>query len=488
MKRSEIFFSVLLVPLDFLMLFLAFLLAYYLRNKGIVFVPADVPHQVGRIIQYGSLGDILPVSQYVHYVLYIIPAMLCIFALTGLYAMRNTMPWTKRVTRIFIGVCGGLFFILILFFLKNNFFLPRTTVVYAWVFCIVFVVVGRLGVRILQRVLRRFNIGVVRLAIIGKSEAATRILQNLNRHSLYRLEARYDSMDIDEIIAQLDADNLDELIVVNERYSVDDLVIVRNHCMEHQVGFSFVPALFTALESNYTIRSEIGLPAIEVRPTPLEGWGRVYKRLFDIIASFLLIILFSPIFLIIIIAMKIADPGPLIYKNERLGKDMEPIQIWKFRSLKYEYCDGPGYPGGDAFKKYLASNPEAAAEWAATSKLRNDPRISSIGALLRKTSLDELPQFFNVFFGTLSLVGPRPIVRNEFNDEVAKYGETARLLFTVKPGVTGLWQVSGRNDVSFKERVQLDAHYIERWNIWKDLWIMLKTVTIFFPKKGNGAY
>jgi len=148
MKRSEIFFSVLLVPLDFLMLFLAFLLAYYLRNNGLVFSP-EVPHEVGRIIQYGSFGDILPLSQYLHYVLYIIPAMLGIFGLTGLYAMRNTMQWTTRVTRIFLGVCGGLFFILILFFLKNDFFLPRTTVVYAWVFCILFVVAGRFSIRFL---------------------------------------------------------------------------------------------------------------------------------------------------------------------------------------------------------------------------------------------------------------------------------------------------------------------------------------------------
>lgn len=487
MKRSEIFFATLLPIVDFGMLLLGFLLAYYVRDQGIVFSP-DVPGQFARIVRYGEMGDILPLTQYLRYVLYIIPAMIGIFALTGLYAIRNVMPWTQRATRIFIGVSVGLFFILMLFLLRNDFFLPRATVLYAWLFCAVLVLCGRLVVRGVQHLLRRFNIGVIRLAIIGKSEAAPRILQNLNKHSLYRLEARYDSIEVPAILAQLDADNLDELIVVNEHYDVEDLITIRNHCLEHQVSFSFVPALFAVLQSNYAIRSGVGLPMIEVRPTPLDGWGRVVKRMFDILASLFFIILFSPLYVIIAVWLKLASPGPLIYKHQRIGKDMKPITIWKFRSMYIQFCDGPGYVGDEAFKKLLLDNPELAKEWQETSKLQRDPRISRPGLFLRKTSLDELPQFFNVLFGSLSLVGPRPIVRNEHRDEVEEYGETARLLFTVKPGLTGLWQVSGRNDLSYRERINLDAYYIEHWNLWKDLWIMLKTVTVFFPKKGRGAY
>jgi exopolysaccharide biosynthesis polyprenyl glycosylphosphotransferase len=487
MKRSEIFFAVVLVPLDFCMLLLAFLAAYYLRNHSVIFLP-EATGQLGRVLRYGTFGEILPLSQYLKYVLYIIPAMLAIFAATGLYAMRSGMAWTKRITRIFIGVSVGLGFILVLFFLRNDFFLPRATVVYAWVFCTLFVVLGRFAIRLIQRVLRKFNIGIIRLGVIGKSEAARRILQNLNKHSLYRLEARYDSLDVADILAQLDADNLDELIVVNEHYNVEDLVTIRNHCLENQVGFSFVPALFAELQSNFAIRSEVGLPAIEVRPTPLEGWGRVLKRLFDIIGSLFFIILFSPLYIIIAIWLKLASPGPLLYKQVRIGKDMRPITIWKFRSMHYKYCDGPGYSGDEALKKLLAENPDLALEWKQTTKLRNDPRVSDPGRFLRKTSLDELPQFFNVLIGSLSLVGPRPIVRDKHRDEVEKYGETARLLFTVKPGITGLWQVSGRNDLSFNERVQLDAAYIEHWNLLKDLWIIIKTVGVVFSKSGNGAY
>lgn len=486
MKRSEIFFSIFLVPFDFLMLLAGFSLAYYLRDSGLVLTP-NLSGDLARVVDYGINGQILPFANYLRYILYIAPVMLAIFGLTGLYAMRGKLPWSKRIVRIFIGVSVGLFFILLLFLLRNDFFLPRSTVLYAWIFCTLFVITGRVLIWGLQALLRRFNIGVIRLAVVGDLSNLSKILKSLRStpHSLYRIEQQYKSLDVADIIKQLDADNLDELLIINERYNVEELIRLRNHCIEHQVGFSFVPSLFTELQSSFVIRTEMGLPAVEVQPTPLDGWGRVVKRILDIILSIFFIILFSPLFIIVAIWMKIADPGPLIYTNERLGKNNQPIRVWKFRSMKLEYCDGPGYSGAEHFKKYLAEHPEAAKEWQEMSKLKNDPRVSSVGKFLRKTSLDELPQFFNVFFGTLSIVGPRPIYKNEFNDEVAKYGEAARILFTVKPGLTGLWQVSGRSSLTFAERIKLDIHYIENWNpIW-DIWIILKTSSVFLPSKGG---
>lgn len=483
MKRSELFFSVLLIPIDFCMLLAGFALAYYVRGNGYVFSP-DIPGQFGRVIRYGVLGEIMPFPAYMHYVLYIVPVMILIFAFTGLYAMRGSFGWWRSLVRVFIGVSVGLFFILLLFLLRQDFFLPRATVLYAWGLCTLSVLFGRVCIRAIQRSLRPLGIGVVRVAIIGKSTAAEQIMVNLHRnpHSLYRLDARYDSLEVDNIITQLEADKIDELIVVNEHYDAKELITLRNHCLENQVTFSFVPALFAELPSSYDIRTEVGLPMIEVRPTPLEGWGRVLKRLFDVIVSFILIILCSPLFLFIAIWLILASPGPLIYQQERIGRGLKPIKIWKFRTMHIQYCTGMGYDGDAYFAKLLQDNPDLAEEWQQYTKLKNDPRISRPGRFLRATSLDELPQFFNVLTGVLSLVGPRPIVK----EEIRKYGETARILFTVKPGVTGLWQVSGRNDVSFKERVALDAQYIEQWSIWKDIGIMLKTVIVLIPVKGRG--
>lgn len=487
MKRSELFFSIAIVPLDFLMLLAGFWLAYKLREQGVLLTP-DVP---GQFIQYGSLGDILPLHEYLQYVLYIVPVMLVIFALTGLYATRGALPWSKRIVRIFLGVTVGLFFILFLSLLRNDFFLPRSTVIYAWVFSTVFVVAGRVLIRLVQWLLRKFGIGVIRLGIIAQPPVAARIMSHIVTHPnpLHRLDFLSDRLEVDAILRKLDERALDELIVVNENYSTEDLIRIRNRCIERQVSFSFIPMLFVELmSSSFTVRTELGLPALEVRPTPLEGWGRVWKRVFDIVGSLVLIILFSPLYLIIAIWMKLASPGPLIFKNERLGKYMKPIKVWKFRSMEWDYCDGVGKSGTKRFQKWLKEHPEAAQEWAEYGKLKDDPRVSLVGRFLRKTSLDELPQFFNVLAGTMSLVGPRPIVRNDLHDEVAKYGEAARLLFTVKPGVTGLWQVSGRSDISFAERVELDVAYIENWSIWKDLVILLRTVAVFLPSSGRGGY
>ena len=185
--------------------------------------------------------------------------------------------------------------------------------------------------------------------------------------------------------------------------------------------------------------------------------------------------------------MKVTDPGPLIFKHKRIGKSGQPIFVSKFRSLRTDMCDIGGQLA-PAFKAYLKENPAAAEEWKETMKLKDDPRISRIGKILRKTSLDELPQFFNVLTGSLSMVGPRPILQ----EEVVRYGETARILFTVRPGVTGLWQVSGRNDVSYDERVSLDARYIERWNLLGDVVICFKTAGVLISsilgRGKKGAY
>lgn len=208
------------------------------------------------------------------------------------------------------------------------------------------------------------------------------------------------------------------------------------------------------------------------------------KRVFDIVTSLLCIVLFLPLFTILVAIIKITSPGPLFYKHGRLGLNGQIIHVRKFRSMKWEYCTGVGHNGDDMFQKLLDENPELKSEWEAYHKLKDDPRVSRIGRFLRRTSMDELPQFFNVLGGSLSMVGPRPIVKAE----VEKYGDDAPLLFSVKPGLTGLWQVSGRNNVAYEERIQLDLQYIENHNCLIDLHIVLKTVGVLCGKAKHGAY
>ncbi|HFM4158168.1 TPA: undecaprenyl-phosphate galactose phosphotransferase WbaP, partial [Escherichia coli] len=198
----------------------------------------------------------------------------------------------------------------------------------------------------------------------------------------------------------------------------------------------------------------------------LAKWSsRTLKRLFDIIASIAIIILLSPVLLYISRLVK-KDGGPAIYGHERIGKDGKPFKCLKFRSMVTN--------SKDVLNELLQNDPEAKREWDTTFKLKNDPRITKIGAVLRRTSLDELPQLFNVLKGEMSLVGPRPII----TAELERYNEEVDYYLLSKPGMTGLWQVSGRSDVDYETRVYLDAWYVKNWSMWNDIAILFKTVGV----------
>lgn len=206
----------------------------------------------------------------------------------------------------------------------------------------------------------------------------------------------------------------------------------------------------------------------------LAKWSsRVLKRLFDIVGSLSIILMLSPA--LIYISRKVKqDGGPSIYGHERIGKGGKPFKCLKFRSMVIN--------SKEVLEELLASNDDARKEWEATFKLKNDPRITKIGNFLRRTSLDELPQLFNVLKGEMSLVGPRPIITAElerYNDEVDYY-------LLSKPGMTGLWQVSGRSDVDYETRVYLDAWYVKNWSMWNDIAILFKTIGVVLKK--DGAY
>ncbi|HCL6410722.1 TPA: undecaprenyl-phosphate galactose phosphotransferase WbaP, partial [Klebsiella pneumoniae] len=199
--------------------------------------------------------------------------------------------------------------------------------------------------------------------------------------------------------------------------------------------------------------------------------SRTLKRLFDIIASIAIIILLSPVLLYISRQVK-KDGGPAIYGHERIGKDGKPFKCLKFRSMVTN--------SKDVLNELLQNDPEAKREWDTTFKLKNDPRITKIGAVLRRTSLDELPQLFNVLKGEMSLVGPRPII----TAELERYNEEVDYYLLSKPGMTGLWQVSGRSDVDYETRVYLDAWYVKNWSMWNDIAILFKTVGVVLKKDG----
>ena len=217
---------------------------------------------------------------------------------------------------------------------------------------------------------------------------------------------------------------------------------------------------------------------LAIRETEKSFYRKVGKRLIDLSFGGILLFLSLPIMSLIAILIRVSDGGCVIYKQRRLGLEGKEFTLYKFRTMKVN--------GEKELKEFLERNPEAAKEYKKYKKIKgNDPRVTTIGKFLRKFSLDELPQLFNVLKGDMSLVGPRPYLKEElFSSEVN--GEEREKILSVKPGITGLWQVSGRNELTFKERIRIDLKYVEKVSLKEDFKILLKT--LFVVLKGKGAY
>jgi len=203
---------------------------------------------------------------------------------------------------------------------------------------------------------------------------------------------------------------------------------------------------------------------------------KLIKYIFDILFSVLILVALIPLFLIIILLIKLSSRGPIFFLQERIGKNNVPFKCIKFRTM---------YPEAkDILKNLLNKDEKIKKEFEETHKIKNDPRITSIGKFLRKTSLDELPQFINVLRNEMSIVGPRPIVKAEKK----KYGKNFIKLLSIKPGITGLWQVSGRNNLTYKKRVKLDINYVNNYNLLMDIRILIRTFGVILLPLDRGAY
>jgi Undecaprenyl-phosphate galactose phosphotransferase WbaP len=213
-------------------------------------------------------------------------------------------------------------------------------------------------------------------------------------------------------------------------------------------------------------------------PPPAEGLHKVHsslaKRVVDLAMAWTLLVFALPMMLAIAVLIKLTDPGPVLFVQRRCGFNGRTFKCYKFRSMRVD--------SAERLEKLLASDPAAAEEWAKYQKLRNDPRVTLIGRALRKSSLDELPQLFNIIRGDMSVVGPRPIT----SGEIFRYGAYFPYYTAVRPGVLGLWQVSGRNDVDYDKRVALDVEYVRNWTIWSDIKIMVRAVPVVLF--ASGAY
>ncbi len=472
MKRSEIYFSAIQVPVDFVMIVLAGLTAYYLRT---------LPMFEGYVSRVFNISF----QNYLEFTLVVAPFFLIIFAFEGLYTMRATRTFTKEAYGVARAISLGLVVLVIAVFLNREWFSSRFVILVSWAIAVVYVVVARYLIQRIQKwYLVKKGVGIHRVLLIGANQKmyALRKFLMKNKQMGYRVVDQVDIVSISHIKEIRAKKGVDEIIVGDPTLTDDEQEKLFDYCQINNITYKYFPT--TLQTQRFSMKIFNGEPIIEFQHTPLDGWGRVMKRTYDIVAGTGLTILFGPVMLVVALLIKLEDPdGPIIYKNERIGEDGKKFFVYKFRYMQWKYCvthDNPHMKEAIEFEKKLIEERNV-RKGGILYKIKDDPRKMKVGAFIERFSLDELPQFFNVLEGTMSLVGPRPHQERE----VARYSEYHRRLLTMRPGVTGMAQVSGRSDLAFEDEYLLDVFYIENWSLWLDIVICLKTAGALIRRRKN---
>lgn len=462
-KRVELFFSFLLVPVDFLMIVLAGIAAYYIRF-------AQITTEIRPVIFS------LPFGGYLKILLLISLFWIIIFALSGLYNIKGARNLVQEIYRVVEACSTGLMLVVVMIFVFRELFSSRFIILAGWLLAILFVVLARLLIRGIQRVLFKRGIGAHQVVIVGASKSTDILVNKFSSQKQlgFEIVRRLRDFSIEtaqELEEYLKTHEIDEVIQTDPNLSKAEILRLYDFADEHHLTFKYVADLLDAKVLKTEVSEIAGLPLVEVKKTPLDGWGRILKRIFDIIGSGVLIILTSPITLLTALAIKLDSKGPVFYSYQpdgnpvyRVGQGGKLFNYFKFRSM----IDGAHrYRSDPAF---LSANVDLRAG-SPMMKFKNDPRITRVGRFIRRFSIDELAELFLVFRGDMSLVGPRP----HLPEEVAKYEQSHKKVLTIKPGITGLAQVSGRSDLTFEDEVKLDTYYIENWSLLTDLSIILRT-------------
>jgi len=477
MKKIESLINLLLIPIDAFWVFFAFIIAYFARARSI---PLPVVY-------------IWPFDQYLTLALLMTPIWVLGFSFVGLYSGQR--PRGAELGKIIAGASIGAMALVLWVFLNRSDFFSRLIIFYIWVLCVITVTFGRTVLALIQSNLYLFGLKKKNLVIVGRDDDDIRLAQPLERRpSLgYRIygilsQTAPKNQDYkylgapDQIEEVLKKHHIDELILTDTKMDDNIFFLLMRSCQEADVTFKAIPAHAQSGARTLQFDAFTGVPIIEFKGTPLDSWGIALKRTIDFVGSAILIIIFFPLMLLITILIKLDSKGPVIYRNIRVGNRGE-FGTLKFRTMKTDFCTGSQYGGhrAEEFEKELIEKKNI-KKGSAVYKIAGDPRVTKVGNFLRKTSLDELPQFFNVFLGNMSLAGPRPHQPRE----VKNYTKEQRKLLMVKPGISGLAQISGRSDLSFDEEARLDIFYLENWTIWLDFYILAKTVSAVF--KGKGSY
>jgi exopolysaccharide biosynthesis polyprenyl glycosylphosphotransferase len=473
-NNASLVYNFCLVVGDALAITLAFTVAYILR-VSLSSVPISA--QVGA-------------HDYIIALVSLIPFWLILFGVLGLYNSRIYERRFSEFGRLLIGSFIGILFVISYSYITNTIIFPaRLVTIYGFGLVFIVTLLFRTLARAFRRELFSFGIGINNVLIVGNNQATRELIDSLQdtRVTGYKVlgvvggKASKRHADIPHYASFTEGIGMqlkDQLhtIVQTELYadtSHNDEVL--SFAQKHHIAYRFIPGNSELFIGKIEVDLFQSTPVIAVHQTALIGWGRVVKRLTDVLLGGLLLLIATPLLVLITIVMKLTDRGPVFFRQERLSRFDSKVNIFKFRSFKIAYN---GMTPEDAFTK-MGKEHLIKPYRDNGDQLPNDPRISRVGRWLRKTSLDELPQLINVVRGDISLVGPRALVPYELDQYAQK-----SLILSVKSGLTGLAQISGRRDIPFEERRKLDLYYVQNWSLWGDIVILTKTISIVLFHRG----
>lgn len=475
-SNASLAYGLVLVVGDALALVAAFVAAYFLRSR----------------VNHAAVAHPIHGTTYLHIFLILLPFWILVFALLGLYNNSIQEKRFAELGRLALGTFIGMLFVTSYAYFSNQTVFPAKRVpIYGFVLAFIFLAIFRNLARAFRAWLYRYGVGVTNLLLIGNTRVTVELIEFLEdyRVSGYRIVGvvadkdqaakRYPHLRVfdnfEQAAEHLRADSIHGIVQTELYASGARNNEILDYAQTNHISYRFVPGNSELFVGNIAVelfRSQI--PVIAVHQTALIGWGRVVKRFLDLLVSLVLLIPGIPIMFVIAIVVKLSDlRAPVLFKDPRLTRFGSIAKIYKFRSHKREFS---GLTPEEAFAKL--NRPELIEQYRkGGDQLPDDPRVSRIGRFLRRTSLDELPQLFNILKGDISFVGPRALQPQELEQHAKK-----DLILAVKSGLTGLAQISGRKDLPVPERRKLDLYYVQNWSLWLDMIIMIKTVRVVFSR------
>ncbi len=465
-----------LIVSDTILINLAFALAYWIRYEL-------------QWIRAVDEANYVPYVEYLPLSLLLTAVLLVAYKLDGVYEFPRGRSWLAESYRIVRGTTTGVILMVVGLFFYRPYFFSRLIFIYAFVLIVIFLSFARLVKNLILAQLRERGIGVRRVLIVGAGEIGRMVMRTIVAQPElgYQVVGFIDddpekgNSEIGRFKGLGSIDNLRNLLQ-SEEYNIEEVLItlpwmyhrkiisIMAQCERQNIMARLVPDIFQMSLSRVEIEDLNGIPLIGIREIAFSRWGLVLKRAIDIVASGLGLVVLSPLLGLVALAIKLDSPGPVLFRQVRVGKGGKHFVLYKFRSMR---------EGAEQEQEKLAELNEATGP---LFKIRDDPRLTRVGKIIRRMSIDELPQLYNVLRGEMSLVGPRPPVPKE----VEAYLEWHKKRLEISPGLTGLWQVSGRSDLTFDEMVLLDIYYIENWSPALDTIITLRTIPrVLF---GDGAY